>query len=149
MASSSASACASRTPTSASARGPTAPQTAAALTGVEADLIEHPADLVVVAGDVNSTLAAALAATKLHRGVAHIESGLRSGDWAMPEEVNRVLTDRVSDVLLCTSPDAVENLAGEGIAGDGVQLVGNTMIDSLLRLLDDVNRAGGARRATR
>ena len=115
-------------------------QTAAALTGIEADLIEHPADLVVVAGDVNSTLAAALAATKLHRGVAHIESGLRSGDWTMPEEVNRVLTDRISDVLLCTSPDAVENLAGEGIAGDGVQLVGNTMIDSLLRLLDDVNR---------
>ena len=115
-------------------------QTAAALIGIEADLIEHPADLVVVAGDVNSTLAAALAATKLHRGVAHIESGLRSGDWTMPEEVNRVLTDRISDVLLCTSPDAVENLAGEGIAGDGVQLVGNTMIDSLLRLLDDVNR---------
>jgi UDP-N-acetylglucosamine 2-epimerase (non-hydrolysing) len=120
--------------------GTHAQQTAAALTGVEADLMEHPADLVVVAGDVNSTLAAALAASKLHVGVAHIESGLRSGDWAMPEEVNRVLTDRVSDVLLCTSADAVENLAGEGIAGDGVQLVGNTMIDSLRRLLGDVNR---------
>jgi UDP-N-acetylglucosamine 2-epimerase (non-hydrolysing) len=120
--------------------GTHAAQTAAALTGVEADLIEHPADLVVVAGDVNSTLAAALAATKLHVGVAHIESGLRSGDWDMPEEVNRVLTDRVSDVLLCTSPDAVENLASEGITGDGVQLVGNTMIDSLMRLLEDVNR---------
>ena len=120
--------------------GSHAQQTAAALTGVEADLMEHPADLVLVAGDVNSTLAAALAATKLHVGVAHIESGLRSRDWEMPEEVNRVLTDRVSDVLLCTSPDAVENLAGEGITGDGVQLVGNTMIDSLLRLLEDVNR---------
>jgi UDP-N-acetylglucosamine 2-epimerase (non-hydrolysing) len=120
--------------------GTHAEQTAATLTGVEADLIEHPADLVIVAGDVNSTLAAALAATKLHVGVAHIESGLRSGDWEMPEEVNRVLTDRVSDVLLCTSPDAVENLAGEGISGDGVQLVGNTMIDSLFRLLEDVNR---------
>jgi UDP-N-acetylglucosamine 2-epimerase (non-hydrolysing) len=115
-------------------------QTAAALTGIEAELLEHPADLVLVAGDVNSTLAAALAATKLHVGVAHIESGLRSGDWEMPEEVNRVLTDRVSDVLLCTSPDAVENLAAEGISGEGVQLVGNTMIDSLLRLLEDVNR---------
>ncbi len=115
-------------------------QTAAALTGVEADLMEHPADLVLVAGDVNSTLAAALAATKLHVGVAHIESGLRSGDWEMPEEVNRVVTDRISDVLLCTSPDAVDNLAGEGILGDGVQLVGNTMIDSLFRLLEDVNR---------
>jgi UDP-N-acetylglucosamine 2-epimerase (non-hydrolysing) len=120
--------------------GTHAQQTAAALTGVEADLIEHPADLVLVAGDVNSTLAAALAASKLHVGVAHIESGLRSGDWEMPEEVNRVLTDRVSDVLLCTSADAVENLAGEGISGDGVQLVGNTMIDSLMRLLEGVNR---------
>jgi UDP-N-acetylglucosamine 2-epimerase (non-hydrolysing) len=115
-------------------------QTAAALTGIENDLMEHPADLVLVAGDVNSTLAAALAATKLHVAVAHIESGLRSGDWQMPEEVNRVVTDRVSDVLLCTSPDAVDNLAGEGILGDGVQLVGNTMIDSLFRLLEDVNR---------
>ena len=120
--------------------GTHAQQTAAALTGIEADLLEHPADLVLVAGDVNSTLAAALAATKLRVAVAHIESGLRSRDWEMPEEVNRVLTDRVSDVLLCTSPDAVENLAGEGITGDGVQLVGNTMIDSLFRLLDDVNR---------
>jgi len=120
--------------------GSHAQQTAAALTGVEADLIENPADLVLVAGDVNSTLAASLAASKLHVGVAHIESGLRSGDWEMPEEVNRVLTDRVSDVLLCTSADAVENLAGEGITGDGVQLVGNTMIDSLNRLLEGVNR---------
>ena len=120
--------------------GTHAQQTSAALTGIEADLIEHRADLVLVAGDVNSTLAAALAATKLHVGVAHIESGLRSRDWRMPEEVNRILTDRVSDVLLCTSPDAVENLAGEGISGDGVQLVGNTMIDSLFRLLEDVNR---------
>jgi UDP-N-acetylglucosamine 2-epimerase (non-hydrolysing) len=120
--------------------GTHAAQTAAALTGIEADLMEHPADLVLVAGDVNSTLAAALAATKLHIGVAHIESGLRSRDWRMPEEVNRVLTDRVSDVLLCTSEDAIENLAAEGITGDGVQLVGNTMIDSLMRLLEDVNR---------
>ena len=116
--------------------GTHAEQTAAALTGIEADLLEHPADLVLVAGDVNSTLAAALAATKLHVAVAHIESGLRSRDWEMPEEVNRVVTDRVSDVLLCTSADAVENLAGEGISGDGVELVGNTMIDSLFRLLE-------------
>ncbi len=120
--------------------GTHAEQTAAVLTGVEADLTEHPADLVLVAGDVNSTLAAALAATKLHVSVAHIESGLRSGDWDMPEEVNRVLTDRISDVLLCTSADAVENLAAEGITSDGVQLVGNMMIDSLFRLMEDVNR---------
>jgi UDP-N-acetylglucosamine 2-epimerase (non-hydrolysing) len=120
--------------------GTHADQTAGVLTGVEADLLENPVDLVLVAGDVNSTMAAALAATKLGMAVAHIESGLRSNDWEMPEEVNRVVTDRVSDLLLCTSQDAVLNLAGEGIEGDAVQLVGNTMIDSLFRLLEDVNR---------
>jgi UDP-N-acetylglucosamine 2-epimerase (non-hydrolysing) len=120
--------------------GTHAEQTASVMTGVEADLIEHPADLALVAGDVNSTMGAALAATKRRVAVAHIESGLRSRDWEMPEEVNRVVTDRVSDLLLCTSQDAVENLAAEGIAGDGVQLVGNTMIDSLFRLIDGVNR---------
>jgi UDP-N-acetylglucosamine 2-epimerase (non-hydrolysing) len=120
--------------------GTHAEQTAGVLTGVEADLLANPADLVLVAGDVNSTMAAALAATKLDCAVAHIESGLRSRDWTMPEEVNRVVTDRVSDLLLCTSQDAVENLAAEGITGDGVQLVGNTMIDSLFRILDGVDR---------
>ena len=75
---------------------------------------------MLVAGDVNSTLAAALAATKLRVAVAHIESGLRSRDWDMPEEMNRVLTDRVSDVLLCTSPTRSRTWRGEGITGDGV-----------------------------
>jgi UDP-N-acetylglucosamine 2-epimerase (non-hydrolysing) len=121
--------------------GTHAEQTAGVLTGVEADLLANPADLVLVAGDVNSTMGAALAATKLDCALAHIESGLRSRDWTMPEEVNRVVTDRVSDLLLCTSPDAVENLAAEGITGDGVQLVGNTMIDSLFRILEGVDRA--------
>jgi UDP-N-acetylglucosamine 2-epimerase (non-hydrolysing) len=120
--------------------GTHAQQTAGVLTGIEQDLLDHPADMVLVPGDVNSTMGAALAATKLHVGVAHIESGLRSRDWGMPEEVNRVVTDRVSDLLLCTSHDAVENLAAEGITGDGVQLVGNTMIDSLFRLLEGVDR---------
>jgi UDP-N-acetylglucosamine 2-epimerase (non-hydrolysing) len=119
--------------------GSHAEQTAAALTGVESDLAGHPADLVLVAGDVNSTLAAALAAAKLHVPVAHVESGLRSRDWAMPEEINRVLTDRLSAVLLCTSEDAIENLAAEGIV-TGVELVGNTMIDSLFRILESVDR---------
>jgi UDP-N-acetylglucosamine 2-epimerase (non-hydrolysing) len=122
--------------------GTHAEQTAGVLTGVEAELLANPADLVLVAGDVNSTMAAALAATKLGTAVAHIESGLRSRDWEMPEEVNRVLTDHIAGLLLCTSQDAVLNLAAEGIEGDGVQLVGNTMIDSLFRLLGDVNRAG-------
>jgi UDP-N-acetylglucosamine 2-epimerase (non-hydrolysing) len=119
--------------------GSHAAQTAKVMEGVEADLREHPADLALVAGDVNSTLAAALAATKLNVAVGHVESGLRSRDWSMPEEVNRVVTDRVSDLLLCTSEDAVENLAAEGIAS-GVELVGNTMIDSLFRILDGVDR---------
>jgi UDP-N-acetylglucosamine 2-epimerase (non-hydrolysing) len=120
--------------------GSHAEQTAGVLTGVEQDLLAHPADMVLVPGDVNSTMGAALAASKLHVPVAHIESGLRSRDWAMPEEVNRVVTDRVAELLLCTSQDAVDNLAAEGISGDGVQLVGNTMIDSLFRLLEGVDR---------
>jgi UDP-N-acetylglucosamine 2-epimerase (non-hydrolysing) len=119
--------------------GSHAEQTAKVLTGVEADLREHPAELALVAGDVNSTLAAALAATKLHVAVAHVESGLRSRDWTMPEEVNRVVTDRISDLLLCTSEDAIENLAAEGIVS-GVELVGNTMIDSLFRILEETDR---------
>ena len=120
--------------------GTHAEQTAGVLVGTERDLLAHPADLVIVAGDVNSTMAGALAATKLDVAVAHIESGLRSRDWSMPEEVNRVVTDRVADLLLCTTQNAVENLAAEGITGDGVQLVGNTMIDSLFRLLEGVDR---------
>ncbi len=119
--------------------GTHAQQTADVLVGVENDLSENPAVAVLVAGDVNSTMAAALAAAKLHVPVVHVESGLRSRDRRMPEEINRVVTDRVADVLLCTSEDAVENLAAEGIAG-GAKLVGNTMIDSLLRILGGVDR---------
>jgi UDP-N-acetylglucosamine 2-epimerase (non-hydrolysing) len=120
--------------------GTHAEQTAGVLVGVEGELETNPAELVLVAGDVNSTMAAALAAAKRRSPVAHIESGLRSGDWSMPEELNRVVTDRVADLLLCTSEDAVRNLAGEGIASEGVELVGNTMIDSLFRLLEGVDR---------
>ncbi len=110
-------------------------QTARALTGVERVLDERHPDLVVVAGDVNSTLAAALAAAKLHIPVAHIESGLRSFDATMPEEHNRKLTDHLSSVLLAHSASAVDNLAREGIETTGVHLVGNTMIDSLYEVL--------------
>ncbi len=119
--------------------GTHAEQTAGVMRGVEADLAANPADLALVAGDVNSTMGAALAAVKLEVPVAHIESGLRSGDWSMPEEVNRVVTDRVSSVLLATSEDAVRNLDAEGIT-EGVELVGNTMIDSLFRILEGVDR---------
>jgi len=120
--------------------GSHAEQTGKVLVGVEETLARERPDAVVVPGDVNSTMAAALAGAKAGVPVVHIESGLRSGDWTMPEEVNRVVTDRVSDLLLCHSDEAVENLAAEGIAPDAVQLVGNTMIDSLLRLLDPVDR---------
>lgn len=89
-------------------------------------------DVVVVAGDVNSTVACALVAAKLGCLVAHVEAGLRSRDWAMPEEVNRVVTDRLSDYLLAPSADAVDNLVAEGYRDDQIHLVGNVMIDTLL-----------------
>jgi UDP-N-acetylglucosamine 2-epimerase (non-hydrolysing) len=107
-------------------------QTARALVGVEGVLLEEQPALVVVPGDVNSTLAGALAAVKLQIPVAHLEAGLRSYDPSMPEEHNRVVADHLSSILLTHSPSAVDNLAAEGIAGPHVQLVGNTMIDSLV-----------------
>ena len=119
--------------------GSHAEQTAKALVGVEQVLLEREIDLCVVAGDVNSTLAGALAAVKLGIPVAHIEAGLRSFDRAMPEEHNRVLTDHVSDILLAHSEEAITNLQREGITS-GVHLVGNTMIDSLLAHLDRPGR---------
>ena len=93
-------------------------------------------DWVFTVGDVNSTLAAALVATKLGVRVAHVEAGLRSGDWSMPEEVNRVLTDRVSDALFTTEPSANLHLEREGIDADRVFHVGNVMIDALDRYRD-------------
>jgi UDP-N-acetylglucosamine 2-epimerase (non-hydrolysing) len=108
-------------------------QTGKVLIAFERILLEERPTLVVVAGDVNSTLACALAAAKLHIPIAHLEAGLRSGDWSMPEEVNRVLTDRLSDVLLTHSPEAEANLAGEGVDTSRIRYVGNTMIDSLRR----------------
>jgi UDP-N-acetylglucosamine 2-epimerase (non-hydrolysing) len=106
-------------------------QTGRALTEFERVLLEVRPDMIVVGGDVNSTLACALAAAKLGIPVCHVEAGLRSGDWTMPEEINRVLTDRLSEVLFTHSPEAADNLAGEGIAAERVHYVGNTMIDSL------------------
>lgn len=108
-------------------------QTAKVLAAMEDVLLEFTPDVVVVAGDVNSTLGAALAASKLGIRIAHVESGLRSRDWSMPEEINRVLTDRLSDLLFTHSPEAADNLAEEGIRGDRVAYVGNSMIDSLRR----------------
>ncbi len=111
--------------------GSHAEQTAAVLLGTESDLVAHRPSVVVVVGDVTSTLAAALAAVKLRIPVVHVEAGLRSRDWTMPEEVNRVLTDQLSDLLLTHSSDARSNLLREGVEPERVVFVGNVMIDSL------------------
>ena len=108
-------------------------QTGKALIAFEPVLERERPDWVVTVGSVNSTLAAALVASKLGVPVAHVEAGLRSGDWSMPEEVNRVLTDRLSEALFTTEPAADENLRREGIEPDRIHLVGNVMIDSLDR----------------
>lgn len=115
--------------------GSHAEQTAAILVAVERALLENRPQLLVVAGDVTGTLAAALAAAKLAIPIAHIEAGLRSHNWSMPEEINRVLTDRLADVLLTPSHDAEDNLRAEGIAPGRITFVGNVMIDSLHRAL--------------
>lgn len=115
--------------------GSHAQQTAAVLVGVEADLARHRPDLMIVVGDVTSTLAAALAAAKLGIPIAHVEAGLRSRDWTMPEEINRVLTDQLADLLLVPSWDAARNLTAEGIPEDRIAFAGNVMIDSLYAAL--------------
>ncbi len=119
--------------------GSHARQTARVMEAFEPVLEETRPDWIVVVGDVNSTLACALVASKLRGAlgcrIAHVEAGLRSNDWAMPEEVNRVLTDRLSDLLLTPSHDAEPNLQREGIDASRVVFVGNVMIDSLLRML--------------
>ena len=116
--------------------GSHATQTGRVMTAFETLLEDQPADIVIVVGDVNSTLACALVAAKHGALVAHVEAGLRSRDWDMPEEVNRVVTDRVSDLLLAPSPDAVDNLRAEGYREDQIHLVGNVMVDTLLANLD-------------
>ena len=116
--------------------GTHAEQTAAVMVGFEQVLTGLAPNVVVVVGDVNSTLAAALVAAKARTRLAHVEAGLRSRDWSMPEEVNRVVTDRVSDLLLAPSSDAVDNLRIEGYAEERIHLVGNVMIDTLLANLD-------------
>ena len=116
--------------------GSHAVQTAALLTALETTMLDLEPSLVVVYGDVNSTLAATIVAAKLHIPVAHVEAGLRSFDRTMPEEVNRVVTDALASVLFVTSAEGVDHLAAEGIGPDGVHLVGNPMIDTLMRFRD-------------
>jgi len=116
--------------------GSHASQTAQVLERMEPVLKEHRPDALMVVGDVNSTLAATLAAVKLGIPVAHVEAGLRSFDREMPEEINRVLTDAVSHWLFTTEESARENLLREGIAAGRIHFVGNVMIDTLLANLD-------------
>lgn len=124
--------------------GSHAEQTARVMERLEPVLAEERPDLVVVPGDVNSTMAAALTAAKMGIPVAHIESGLRSFDRTMPEELNRVLTDHLSDHLFIHSPEANDNLHAEGIPAERVHLVGNTMIDTLVALEGRFRAAGAA-----
>jgi UDP-N-acetylglucosamine 2-epimerase (non-hydrolysing) len=117
-------------------------QTARVMMAIEPVMTELEPDVVVVVGDVNSTMAAALVAAKSPARLAHVEAGLRSRDWTMPEEVNRLVTDSVCDDLLAPSPDAVENLAAEGHPAERIHLVGNVMIDTLFANLDRAKNAG-------
>ncbi len=124
--------------------GTHAQQTAAIMERFEPLCIAPEPELVLVYGDVNSTVAGALVAAKLRISVGHVEAGLRSRDWSMPEEVNRVVTDRLSTLLFTPSRDADENLRAEGIPGERIHFVGNIMIDSLVHALPrarELNRA--------
>ena len=115
--------------------GSHASQTAKVMVAFEEICFEYAPDLVVVVGDVNSTMAASLVAAKLQVPIAHVEAGLRSFDRTMPEEINRIVTDRLADLLLTPSRDADANLAAEGVPAERVHLVGNVMIDTLFRFL--------------
>jgi UDP-N-acetylglucosamine 2-epimerase (non-hydrolysing) len=114
-------------------------QTGEILRKVEEVLVKETPDLALVYGDTNSTIAGALAATKLHIPVAHIEAGLRSFDRSMPEEINRVVTDHISELLFCPTQTAIDNLAHEGITR-GVYNVGDVMVDALLYNADIAER---------
>jgi UDP-N-acetylglucosamine 2-epimerase (non-hydrolysing) len=122
--------------------GTHAEQTARVLLALEPVLRRHDPDWVLVVGDVNSTVAAALACAKLCVRVAHVEAGLRSFDRTMPEEINRIVTDHVSDLLFTTEESGNDNLRREGIAGEKVRFVGNVMIDSLVRHLRKAECSG-------
>ncbi len=121
--------------------GSHAAQTAQIMTAFEPVVLEHRPDAVLVVGDVNSTIACGLVAVKLGARLVHVEAGLRSFDRGMPEEINRVLTDSISDLLFCTEPSGVENLRREGVADEKVHLVGNVMIDTLLRHRERAERS--------
>jgi len=121
--------------------GSHAQQTAQIISRFEKVVLEQRPDLVLVYGDVNSTVAAALVCSKLLVPVGHVEAGLRSFDRTMPEEINRLLTDQVADILFTPSEDGTANLLKENVARDKIHMVGNVMIDTLVRLLPDAKDA--------
>ncbi len=126
--------------------GSHAEQTGRVMVEIEKLLVAHPADLVVVVGDVNSTMAAAIVAAKRCIPVAHVEAGLRSFDRTMPEEINRLVTDALSDYCFITSADAEHNLRREGVPAEKIFFVGNVMIDTLLRLKEEALKSGIAKK---
>jgi UDP-N-acetylglucosamine 2-epimerase (non-hydrolysing) len=121
--------------------GSHATQTAAVMVEFEKVLIANKPDLVLVVGDVNSTIACALVSVKLHIPVGHIEAGLRSFDRSMPEEINRILTDAIADLLFVSEPSGITNLSREGVAEERVHYVGNVMIDSLVYALPKIAKS--------
>lgn len=120
--------------------GSHAQQTAEIMTRFEPVVLEHKPDVVLVYGDVNSTVAAALVCSKLQVRVAHVEAGLRSFDRDMPEEINRLITDQLADILFTPSEDGNQNLAREGVPAERIHLVGNVMIDTLVHMLPNCDR---------
>tara|TARA_R110000822_G_scaffold54725_1_gene139882 strand:- start:2523 stop:3611 length:1089 start_codon:yes stop_codon:yes gene_type:complete len=113
--------------------GTQAEQTANIMVRFEKELLAHPTDLVLVVGDVTSTMACAITAQKLHTKVAHVEGGIRSNDWSMPEEINRLVTDAITNYFFTTSENANVHLRNSGVKEESIFYVGNTMIDTLLK----------------
>jgi UDP-N-acetylglucosamine 2-epimerase (non-hydrolysing) len=120
--------------------GTQAQQTAAIMIAFEKELIQNPTDLVLVVGDVNSTMACAIVAKKLNTKVAHVEAGIRSGDWSMPEEINRIVTDSITDYFFTTSILAGENLRKYGANSEQIHFVGNVMIDTLNQNINRIEK---------
>jgi UDP-N-acetylglucosamine 2-epimerase (non-hydrolysing) len=120
--------------------GSQAEQTAAIMVGYEKLLAENPADLCLVVGDVTSTMACAIVAKKANMMVAHVEAGIRSGDLSMPEEINRLVTDAITDYFYTTSEIANVNLSKSGVSDEKIIFVGNTMIDTLLKNLPNLKK---------
>jgi UDP-N-acetylglucosamine 2-epimerase (non-hydrolysing) len=114
-------------------------QTAAIMVAFEQELLQNPCDLVLVVGDVNSTMACAIVAKKLNIKVTHVEAGIRSGDMTMPEEINRIVTDSITDYFFTTSTSAGENLLKYGADSSNIHFVGNVMIDTLYQNLDRIS----------